>query len=155
MELKTNVVAEFGRQDILITREFDLPVELLFLAFSEPQIIEQWMGTKVVEFDFKKHGNYHFSTSNSKGQRHEFHGTIHNIILNEKIIRTFEMVNMAFGVQLEFYDFEYITESTSKLRQHVIYQTVNHRDENLKLPFKQGINWAHSRLEETLNKYKK
>ena len=41
MELKTKVSAEDGKQDLLITREFDLPVALLFKAYVEPEIIEQ------------------------------------------------------------------------------------------------------------------
>lgn len=58
------------------------------------------------------------------------------------------MENMPFGVQLEIYEFEGLSATTSKLKQQVIYQSVNHRDQNLQLPFKQGINWAHNRLEE-------
>ena len=38
MERKTKITAEDGRQDILITREFDLPVELLFKAYEEVEI---------------------------------------------------------------------------------------------------------------------
>lgn len=154
MELKTNVIAEDGKQEILITRTFDLPVELLFRAYKEPEIIEQWMGTKVLKFDFQKHGSFQFSTSDPTGNQIGLNGTIHNFTTNQKIIRTFEMENMPFGVQLEIYEFEKLTENTSKLKQKVIYQSVNHRDENLKLPFKQGINWAHNRLEEILTKLK-
>jgi uncharacterized protein YndB with AHSA1/START domain len=154
MELKTNVIAEDGKQEILITRTFDLPVELLFKAYTEPEIIEQWMGTKVLKFDFQKHGSFQFSTSDPKGNKIGFNGTIHDFITNQKIIRTFEMESMPFGVQLETYEFEKLSENTSKLIQNVIYQSVNHRDQNLKLPFKQGINWAHNRLEEILTKSK-
>lgn len=154
MEQKTNVIAEDGKQEILITRTFDLPIELLFKAYTEPHFIEQWMGTKVLKFDFKKHGSYQFSTSDPKGKQIGFNGTIHDFITNQKIIWTFEMENMPFGVQLEIYEFEKLTENKSKLKQQVIYQSVNHRDQNLKLPFKQGINWAHNRLEEILNQSK-
>ncbi len=154
MEQKTNVIAEDGKQEILITRMFDLPVVLLFKAYTEPEIIEQWMGTKVLKFDFQKHGSFQFSTSDPKGNKIGFNGTIHDFTPNQKIIRTFEMENMPFGVQLEIYEFEKLTENTSKLKQQIIYQSVNHRNENLKLPFKQGINWAHNRLEEILTKLK-
>ncbi len=53
MEQKTKVNAEDGKQDIVITREFDLPLELLFKAYVEPQLIEQWMGTKVLKLESK------------------------------------------------------------------------------------------------------
>ncbi|UOX33950.1 SRPBCC domain-containing protein [Flavobacterium sediminilitoris] len=154
MEQKTNVIAENGKQEILITRTFDLPVELLFKAYTEPELIEQWMGTKVLKFNFQKHGNYQFSTTDQKGNEIGFNGTIHDFKRNQRIIRTFEMESMPFGVQLEIYEFEKLTETTSNLKQQVIYQSVNHRDQNLKLPFKQGINWAHNRLEEIFTKSK-
>ena len=51
MELKTKVQAEEGKQDLHITREFDLPVELLFKAYTDPGIVEQWMGTKVLKME--------------------------------------------------------------------------------------------------------
>ena len=55
---KTNVAAEEGRQDLTITREFDLPVELLFQAYVDPDIVEQWMDTKVLKFENKNHGSW-------------------------------------------------------------------------------------------------
>jgi uncharacterized protein YndB with AHSA1/START domain len=56
MPLKTKITAEDGKQELLITREFDLPLELLFKAYVEPEIVEQWMGTKVLKLESKKHG---------------------------------------------------------------------------------------------------
>ena len=154
MELKTKINAEDGKQDLVITREFDLPLELLFKAYAEPELVEQWMGTKVLKLENKKHGGYQFETTDAKGNRHGFSGVIHEFSPNRKITRTFEMENMPFGVQLEIYEFEQITNDTSKLNMHVIYESVAQRDQVLKLPFAQGINWAHNRLEEVVSKLK-
>jgi uncharacterized protein YndB with AHSA1/START domain len=153
MELKTKVNAEEGKHDIVITREFDLPLELLFRAFTEPELIEQWMGNKVLQFEAKKYGSWHFEKKDDKGNVvFEADGVIHEFILNRKITRTFEMYNTPFGVQLEVTEFEQLTEETSKVNIHTIYESVAQRDEVLKLPFKQGINWAHNRLEEVMSK---
>src|SRR5215467_10836781 len=149
MEQKPKINAENGKQELTITREFDLPVELLFKAFVEPDIVEQWMGTKVLKLESKKHGSYQFETTDPKGNKHGFNGTIHEIGPNRKITRTFEMENTPYGVQLEFYDFEQ-AEGSSRLDMHVIYESVALRDEMLKLPFSQGINWAHNRLQEVV-----
>jgi len=154
MERKTKVNAEDGKQELMITREFDLPLELLFNAYVEPEIIEQWMGTKVVKLENKKHGGYQFETTDPKGNKHGFNGVIHEFIANRKITRTFEMENAPFDVQLEFLEFERLTEDTSKLNMHVIYRSVAVRDQLLKLPFTQGINMAHNRLQEIVNKLK-
>jgi uncharacterized protein YndB with AHSA1/START domain len=154
MERKTKIHAEDGKQEIMITREFDLPLELLFKAYIEPDIIEQWMGTKVLKLENKKHGGYQFETTDPKGNKHGFNGTIHEFIPNQKITRTFEMENAPFEVQLEFLEFEKLTDDTSKLNMHVIYRSVTVRDQVLKLPFAQGINMAHNRIQEILNKLK-
>lgn len=151
MELKTKVKAEKGEQDLLITREFDLPVELLFKAYTEAGILEQWMGTKVLKLENKKHGSYQFETTDPKGNKHGFNGTIHDFVPNQKITRTFEMESGNFGVQLEFLEFEKLTEKTSKLNIHSVFKSVALRDQMLQLPFVQGINMAHKRLEEVIN----
>jgi len=103
MDRKTKINAEDGKQDLVITREFDLPLELLFKAYVEPEIVEQWMGTKVLKLDSKKHGSYQFETSDAKGNvLLRSNGTIHEFSPNHKITRTFEMENTPFPVQLEF-----------------------------------------------------
>lgn len=147
MELKTKIHAEDGKQEILITREFNLPIELLFKAYIEPEIVAQWMGTKVLKLENKKHGSWQFETTDPHGNKHGFNGTIHEFVMNSKITRTFEMENTPFPVQLEFLEFEQLTENTSKLRMQIIYKSVADRDNMLKLPFSQGINMAHNRLE--------
>ena len=154
MELKTKIHAEDGKQEIVITREFDLPVELLFRAYVDPDIVEQWMGTKVLKLDSKKHGSYQFETTDPKGNKHRFSGVIHDFIPDQNITRTFEMENTPFAVQLEFLDFEMLTEDTSKLTMHVVYKSVSLRDKVLQLPFAQGINMAHNRLENIVSKLK-
>ena len=154
MEQKTKIHADTGKQDFVITREFELPLELLFKAYEDAEIIEQWMGTKVLKLESRKHGSYQFETLDPKGNKHGFNGTIHEFIPNEKITRTFEMENRPFGVQLEIYSFEQLTDETSKLTMHVIYESPAQRDEVLKLPFTQGIDWAHNRLQDIVSKLK-
>src|SRR5688500_17634766 len=119
MELKTKIEAEDGRQDLVITREFDLPLELLFKAYTEAEIVEQWMGTKVLKLENRRHGSYAFETTDPMGNKHGFNGAIHEFSLNRKITRTFEMENTSFPVQLEFLEFEKRTEDTSQLRMHI------------------------------------
>jgi uncharacterized protein YndB with AHSA1/START domain len=155
MEQKTKVNAEEGKQDLVITREFDLPLELLFKAHAEPGIVEQVMGTKVLKLESKKYGSYQLETTDAKGNKvFGASGVIHEFSPNKKIIRTFEMDNTPFGVQLEVYEFDQLTDDTSKLTMHVIYESVAQRDEVLKLPFVQGINWAHNRLQDIVSKLK-
>ena len=154
MERKTMIHAEDGKQELTITREFDLPLELLFKAYEEPEIVEQWMGTKVLKLENKKYGGYQFETTDPMGNKHRFNGTIHEFTPEKKITRTFEMENTPFDAWLEFLEFEQLTDDTSKLTMHVIYKSVELRDQLLKLPFAQGINMAHNRIQVILDKLK-
>lgn len=155
MEPKTKINAEDGKQEMHITREFDLPVELLFQAHTDPEILAQWMGTRVVKLESKKHGSYQLETSDNQGNIvFKANGVIHELIPDRKVIRTFEMEGAPFGVQLEVYDFEGLTDTTSKLYMHLIYESVAQRDQVLKLPFAQGLNMAHNRMQEIVSKLK-
>src|SRR5580704_17322331 len=129
MEQKTKINAADGKQELEITREFDLPLELLFKAYVEPDIVEQWMGTKVLKLENKKHGGYQFETTDPKGNKYRFNGAIHEFVVNEKITRTFEFENMHLGVQLEFLVFEKLTDGISKLTIHSLYETAEKRQQ--------------------------
>lgn len=155
MEPKTKIKAEEGKQEMVITRDFDLPLELLFNAYAEPVFVEQWMGTKVLKLESKKHGSYRFETTDAQGNKvFQANGVIHEFSPNRKITRTFEMANTPFGVQLEFYEFEKLTDDTSKLTMHVLYESVEQRDQVLKIGFVTGINMAHNRLQEVVTHLK-
>lgn len=155
MKQKTNLIAKDGKQEILITRTFDLPVNLLFKAYTEPELVEQWMGNKVLKLENQAHGSYQFETTDRQGNvLFRANGSIHKVIENENITRTFEMENSGFPVQLEFLDFEPITEDTSKLTMKIVFKSVADRDNMLKLPFVQGINMAHNQLEKVISKLK-
>lgn len=158
MKHKTEIHAADGRQDLTITRNFDLPVSLLFKAHAEPKLFERWMSheygvVKVVKFDGRRHGGWAFETSDPSGNvLFAANGTIHEFVPDEKITRTFEIENAPFDVQLEFLTFEATGERTSRLTMHVIYRTAELRDQMLKLPFAQGLSMAHDRLQEVVAK---
>lgn len=155
MKQKTQVHAEDGKQDLVITREFDLPLELLFKAYVEPEIVEQWMGTKVLKLENKNHGSWQFETSDAQGNVvFRANGVIHEFVPDQKITRTFKMENTPFDVQLEFLEFEKLTDDTSKLIMQIVYRSVELRDQMLQLPFAQGLNMAHNQLQKIVGELK-
>jgi uncharacterized protein YndB with AHSA1/START domain len=154
MQQKTTVSAEEGKQEVVITREFDLPLELLFKAFTDPEIIEQWKGIKVLKHEGKKHGSYQAEIADANGNVvTRTGGVIHAFVPNQKITRTFEIENAPFGVQLEIYTFEGLTDDTSRLNMHVIYESVEQRDLVIRqMPY--ALDRALDRLQEVMNKEK-
>ena len=155
MERKTKVDAGNGRHDIIVTREFDLPVDLLFRAHAEAAIVSEWMGTKVLKLEPQKHGGWQYETADATGNVvFRANGVFHDFEPGRRITRTFEMENTPFPVQLEFFEFEALTDDTSKLTMHIIYRSADIRDQVLQMPFAFGLNMAHNRLQEFANTLK-
>ncbi|QQQ29200.1 SRPBCC family protein [Chryseobacterium indoltheticum] len=147
MELKTKIKAEENTQELFITREFDLSLELLFKAYEDAEIVEQWMNTKVIKLENRKHGSWKFETSHDGQVVFSANGVILEFIPNEKITRTFELENSPFPVQLEFLTFEEIGNDKSKLTIQQIFKSVEYRNQLLKMPFAKGLSMAHDRLQ--------
>lgn len=147
MKLKTKIKAEENTQELFITREFDLPLELLFKAYEDAEIVEQWMNTKVIKLENHKHGSWRFETSHDGQVVFSANGVILEFVPNEKITRTFEMENSPFPVQLEFLTFEEIGNEKSKLTIQQIFKSVEYRNQLLKMPFAKGLNMAHDKLQ--------
>jgi len=152
MELKTKIHAEDNKQELLITREFDLPLELLFKAYEDPKLIEQWMNTKVEKLENRKHGIWRFETSYDNQVVFAANGVILEFIPNSKITRTFEMENSSFPIQLEFFEFHEIDGNKSELTMQIIFKSIEFRDQLLKMPFASGLNMAHNQIQDLYTK---
>lgn len=154
MELKTKIKAEENTQELFITREFDLSLELLFKAYEDAEIVEQWMNTKVIKLENRKHGSWKFETSHDGQVVFSANGVILEFIPNEKITRTFEMENSPFPVQLEFLTFEEIGNEKSKLTIQQIFKSIEYRNQLLKMPFAKGLSMAHDKLQNIFHQLK-
>jgi Activator of Hsp90 ATPase homolog 1-like protein len=83
-ENTTTVFAEPGKQEILITREFDAPRELVFKVCMDPQLLSEWWGpryltTEVDKMDVRPGGQWRFINRDAQGNTYAFHGVYHEI----------------------------------------------------------------------------
>ena len=148
MKQTTRVHAADGKQELTITRDFDLPLDRLFRAFEDADIVARWMGTRVLKLENRRHGSWEFETSDANGNIvFRAHGVIHEFVPNERITRTFEMVNAPFPPQLEFFEFSALSEQKSHLRMHIVFKSVTDRNQLVQLPFARGLGMAHDRLQ--------
>ncbi len=93
---KTDVIFEPGRQDIIVTCEFDAPRDAVFRAFTDPELIPRWWGSRrfttvVEEMDVRRGGRWRFVTRNTEdGTEYAFRGVYHDVVPNEGTVSTFE-----------------------------------------------------------------
>jgi uncharacterized protein YndB with AHSA1/START domain len=83
---------------ILITREFNAPRQLVYRAWTTPDLVRRWWSgqrgeMKVVDIDLRVGGNWRYVLVALGGFEVAFHGTYREIVTNERIVTTevFEM----------------------------------------------------------------
>jgi uncharacterized protein YndB with AHSA1/START domain/predicted enzyme related to lactoylglutathione lyase len=155
----THIFTEPDKQEILITREFDAPRELVFRASTDPTLIPQWWGprhlsTYVAKMDVRSAGQWRFINRDAEGNTYAFHGVYHEILAPERIITTFEFEGLpeTGHVALETTKFEALPGDRTRLTIQSIFQSVADRDGMLHSGMETGINETHDRLAELLQK---
>ena len=93
--MKTKITAEPGKQELIITREFDAPRELVFKAFTDPDLYVRWIGprgltTTLETFEPRNGGSWRYVQTDQDGTKFAFHGVNHEVLPPQRIIGTFE-----------------------------------------------------------------
>ncbi len=156
---KTTITAEPGRQELFITREFDAPRELVFKAYTDPEIYAQWLGpngltTTFDVFEPVSGGKYRFIQKDQDGNEFSFHGVTHEVLAPERIIGTFEFDGLPEPghVVLETTRFEAIAGNRTRVTSQSVFQSVADRDGMVQSGMEQGVVEGYERLDEILAK---
>ena len=154
---KTTIIAEPGKQELFIIREFDAPRELVFRAFVEPKLLAKWLGPKnmtmkIEKMDTKSGGSYRYSHSNSKDNIHWFRGVIHEISPPERVIQTFEYEGLPEKghVTLDTARFEALPGNRTRVTGQSVFQSVADRDGMIRSGMERGVLDSHERLDALL-----
>lgn len=158
---KTTIIAEPGKQELFITREFDAPRELVFKAHTDPDLYAQWLGPRGLTTTFEifepvSGGRYRFIQKDQDGNEFAFHGVTHEVIAPERIIGTFEFEGLpeAGHVTLETTRFEALPGDRTRVTSQSVFQSVADRDSMIQSGMESGVNEGYERLDEILEKMK-
>jgi uncharacterized protein YndB with AHSA1/START domain len=149
----TKITATPGLPFIDLEREFAAPVELLYRAHTEPELLKQWLGPKAYEMtveEFEPHngGRYHY-THRDGDQAYGFRGVFHGEPSTAGILQTFEFEGAPGHVSLDALTFEPHGDSTV-VRIHSAYQSVEARDAMIENGMERGLNEGYERLDDLL-----
>ncbi len=148
------LIAEPGRQEIVITRVFDAPRELVFRTYTDPSLIPQWWGprntTTVVDaMDVRPGGAWRYVNRGADGSEHWFHGYYHEIAAPERLVHTFEYEGTPGHALLETVTFDEVDGKT-RLTDSSVFQSVEDRDGMLKAGMEEGARELMDRFAELL-----
>ncbi len=150
------VVADPGTQEIVITRSFDAPRELVFKAFTDADAVRQWWGlnsteTVVDQLEARPGGRWRFVQRDGDGNEFGFHGVYHDLEAPERIVYTFEFEGMPGHVLLETLVFE-DQDGRTLMTDTSVFQSVGDRDGMLQSGMESGAAESMDRLDEYLAK---
>ncbi len=155
----TKITAEPGKQELFITREFDAPRELVFKAFTDPELYVQWLGPRMMKMKLEKFeprsgGAWRYIHIDPQGNEYGFHGVYHEVLPPERLIDTFEFEGLpeAGHVTLETARFEALPGGRTRFNAQVIFQSVADRDGMIASGMEGGMNEGFERLDELLEK---
>ena len=93
-------------EQILITREFDAPKELVYRAFTAPDLVKRWWHANrgkvtVAEIDLRVGGKWRYVSITDDGMEVGFHGEYLEIVPGERIVSTEIYEGLPEGVSEE------------------------------------------------------
>lgn len=149
------IVAPEGLPFTDVEREFDAPVEAVFRAHQDPELLKQWLGPNGYElivdaYDFTSHGGYRYTHRDPEGEEYVFNGVFHVVRENELVIQTFEFEGFPDVVSIESLTFEDLGNGRTRLRGHAVYPTLEARDGMVDSGMEQGIVESYERLDTIL-----
>jgi uncharacterized protein YndB with AHSA1/START domain len=155
---KADYVIEPGKQEIIITRVFDAPRELVFKAYTDPKLVSQWFGpreytTTVDKMEVRPGGLWRFVQRNPDGDEFAFHGVHHDIVAPERIVATFEFEGVPGHVLLQTLTLEPLGQKT-RLVEQLVFQSVADRDGMVASGMQRGSDDSMDRMAEILENLK-
>jgi uncharacterized protein YndB with AHSA1/START domain len=151
---KTEITVEPGMPLIVMTRDFDAPRDLVFRAYTDPQLLVQWLGprdltTTVDRYDVRDGGRWRYVQRDPEGREHGFHGIFHGAPSPEAIVQTFEYEGVPGHVMLSTTTFEDRGGATL-VRTVSSFQSVADRDGMAVSGMERGVQEGDERLDELL-----
>jgi hypothetical protein len=148
---ETRISAQAGTPFVDIEREFDFPRLLVFRAYSEPELIKQWLGPRKYEMHIERwdeHG-YRYVHRDDQGNSFAFHGAFHGPLTIDGGTQTFEFEGAPGHVSMDTLVLEDHGDKTLA-KTHSVFQSVTDRDAMIEAGMASGVIEGYERLDEVL-----
>jgi len=144
-----------SEREIVMTRDFDAPRELVFEAHSKCEHMANWWGPRrytltLCEMDFRPGGAYRFVQRGDDGAEYGFRGEFREILPPERIVWTFEFEGMPGHTSVDTLTLEDLGGGKTRLTAHSLFETVEDRDGMLNSGMQEGASETWDRLAEYL-----
>ncbi|MET0450135.1 MAG: SRPBCC domain-containing protein [Aeromicrobium sp.] len=155
---KDATIEKDGTHAITIVRDFDHPVDKVFRAMTDPELIARWVGPRgydniEVTNDARHGGTWTLVQRNDAGDEFGFRGVFHGEQTPELSQRTFEWLGMPGHVSFERLTLEDLGDGRTRSRSVSVFTTTEDRDGMLDSGMDRGVNEGYERLDEVLETF--
>jgi uncharacterized protein YndB with AHSA1/START domain len=141
-------------REILMTRKFDAPREIVWDIITDPKLIPQWYGfardeTEVKKMDVRPGGKWQYITHTQGGEVVDFHGTYREVVAPEKLVYSFLFGDMPEGdgfVEITLVEKDGVTE----LRDRGVFNSKEERDAIIATGMEEGARETYERLSQLI-----
>jgi uncharacterized protein YndB with AHSA1/START domain len=146
------ITAAAGVPQVLTARTFDAPRDLVFRAFTDPDLLVRWLGPRkytmtIERFDVRDGGTYRYVHADDAGNAFGFHGVFHGEPSPDGFVQTFEFEGAPGHVSMDTLTLEE-QDGTTTVRTNSVFQSVEARDAMVQAGMAEGMNEGYDRLDE-------
>ena len=150
------VTAPAGTPFIDATRDFDAPLDDVYRAWSEPELVARWLGPRryemvIEEYDVRTGGSWAYEHK-AGDEAYGFRGVFHDVTPGKSITQTFEFAGAPGHVSLETATFSDLGDNRSRVSIHSVYQSIEARDAMVDSGMEGGMTEGFERLDEVLRR---
>ena len=151
---EAQIVADPDVPIVRIIREFDAPVDKVYRAHVDPELVAQWMGpnstqVRIEEWDARTGGAWRY-VAIAGDEEYGFRGCFHEVRPDELIVQTFTFEGMPEGVALEKLVLEDLGDGRTRLTSTSLVDSFAARDAFVASGMEVGVREGYERLDEVL-----
>jgi uncharacterized protein YndB with AHSA1/START domain len=154
---ETLIEADAVLPTVRIVREFDAPVERVYRAHVDPELVKQWLGPHSIDmdvttWDMRTGGEYRYTALRGGEEVAHFYGSVHRVWENQRIVQTFGFEEMPEAVSLDTAEFIDLGDGRTRLELLSIVYSMEARDGMLASGMETGVKEGYDALDELLAK---
>jgi len=149
-------ISPHGDREIVMTRSFNAPRQMVFDAMTKPELIQRWLlgpdgwTMPICEVDLRVGGSYRYVWRHSDGKEMGVRGTFREIVPPGKIVHTERFDQPWYPGEAIITAILTETAGRTTLRSTIQLSSTEGRDGMLKSGMERGVARSYDRLEEIL-----
>ena len=151
----TTIEADPNLPKITIVRDFDAPADKVYRAWTEPELVVQWLGPTSTEMKIDRWtattgGSYRYTAWQGGAEVAAFYGSFHEARPGQRLVQTFTWEGMPDGVSLDTMTFTDLGNGRSRVTSVSIVDSLEGRDAMLASGMEVGVYEGYAKLDELL-----